>query len=352
MDLDDPDSLPQGLVGLYERWFRRQFPSAPEFEVCLPFFEVLVAAEHSVPEIWLNRIFGWSKRDKAKVLDQVGSLVEHRSVLIGGKYPTRPQRSESIALFHKSLRDWLIDDRSSGAAFLVDTSLGAKRLINALWPAFVAWTQDPGNNPLDPFCDSELLSQLSGPNSEPGKLQQLAQLLSNPDVIRRRLLVGTDADETTRYQARHDFVDLVERSAAVWPKSVDVADPAAKCAMAIAQVAWESLTSVAQAASDKEPKESVLQLVSAVNMATGSESFKFVMAERLRYFIYKFHHSPGFEDYIFGDSNNDAVRNMSFLEDAVRNRFEANKDNPDFATWVKEWSEFYQEGYKPPWASN
>jgi hypothetical protein len=337
IDLDHPDGLPQGLVGFYERWFRRQFPNAAEFETYLPFFEVLVAAEHPVPEIWFDRILGWSKRDKAKMLEHVGSLVE--------------RRGDGIAPFHKSLGDWLTDTLSSGATFVIDTTIGANRLMNALWPAFIAWTEDSENHPLDRFCEVELASQLTGPDSEPGRLRQFAQLLCNPDVIRRRLLVGTDADAETRFKARHDFVDFIVRTEGVWPKGVDLA-PAKECARVMTEVAWHSLRGVHLAASAKEPVQSILELVSAVHLASGPEALEFVMDQRLRDLIYKFYHSPGFEDYTLGHTDNLGDASISFLEEAIEKKFNGNKNNPRLATWVKEWSEFFQEGYRPPWATS
>jgi hypothetical protein len=347
MDLDDPDSLPQGLVGLYERWFRRQFSSAAEFEVCLPFFEVLVAAEHPVPKIWLNRIFGWSKRDEAKVLDQVGSLVEHRSVLFGGQW-TRPQRSESIALFHKSLRDWLTDDRSSGAAFLVDTSLGAKRLINSFWPVFVAWTQDPGNTGLDPFVLAELLSQLTVSKTEPNRLQEFARLLSNPEVIRRRMLIGTNADEDTRRQARHEFADVVTQSLSAWPKGVNPA-LLMRSATALAEIAWEECLEK-RGPRVIHPEESILLLVTAVRIAT-PEVVQDVMDQRLRNLIVRYNFSPGFDDYM-GIAGPKGTENMSYLESQVTQTLSAYENRPHLTTWAKEWDEIFRDGYKPPWASN
>ena len=62
MDLSHPDDLPRGLIGLYERWLRRQFPDSKSYERIRPLLDVLVAATRPVPEEWLGRIFGWSPR--------------------------------------------------------------------------------------------------------------------------------------------------------------------------------------------------------------------------------------------------------------------------------------------------
>jgi hypothetical protein len=127
--LDAPEGLPQGLVGLYERWFRRFFPDHRAYEAYVPLLEVIAAAEHPVPEPWPSRLFGWSTRDAARMLEGLGSLFE--------------RRPEGVAPFHKSLRDWLIDPRKAGADFVVDESAGTCRLVKALWASFRRWAAQP-----------------------------------------------------------------------------------------------------------------------------------------------------------------------------------------------------------------
>ena len=225
MDLAHPDALPQGLFGLYERWFRRAFPNAAEFEAYRPFFEVLVAAEHPVPEVWLERLFGWSKQEQAKILEGVGSLIE--------------RRANRVAPFHKSLRDWLTSDRSAGADFLVDPAIGMNRLVVVLWPAFESWTRDPQFDQLDPFCIDELLSQVTQSQSDPVRRDQFVQFISNPDFIYRWMLTDTDADENRRRGQRGWYQGLVERIALAWPASID-AKILSKCAEELATTALHS----------------------------------------------------------------------------------------------------------------
>jgi hypothetical protein len=68
MDLSAPEGLPQGLTGLYREWFKRRFPTAEVYEGYVPLLSVLAAAEHPVPEEWLARLLGWSKREAARQL--------------------------------------------------------------------------------------------------------------------------------------------------------------------------------------------------------------------------------------------------------------------------------------------
>lgn len=122
--LDMPERLPEGLSGLYVLWFRRQFPDPLQYDRQVrPLLNVLVAASLPVPEILLAEMFGWSAPEKARLLEQLGSLFE--------------RGSEGLAPYHKSLRDWLADERGALAAFVVDVPAGTERLLAALWPGFI-----------------------------------------------------------------------------------------------------------------------------------------------------------------------------------------------------------------------
>ncbi len=226
LELDDPENLPQGLIGLYERWLRRQFPNAVEFEATAPFFEILVAAEHPVPENWLDRILGWSTLDKAKILDRIGSLIE--------------RRNDGIAPFHKSLRDWLADERRTGPDFAIDAKNGAKRLAASLWPTFESWTKDPQDVSLDRFCEIELTSQLTKPQSDPQLVSEFLRLLADPGIICRRMLVDTNYNEDTRRTARHHYRDLMEQISSKWPVGLN-GRPLWAVVRAVVAAAWQTL---------------------------------------------------------------------------------------------------------------
>ncbi len=161
LNLFAPEGLPQGLVGLFERWFRRQFPDTKTYEIYVPLLAVLAAAEHPVPEPWLARIFGWSKRDAARMLEGLGSLFE--------------RRPDGVAPFHKSLRDWLVDAKASGAEFVVDEAEGAKRLVDALWAEFERWADQAAHGALDAFCMAELPAQMARLHDEDVRLHLSAK---------------------------------------------------------------------------------------------------------------------------------------------------------------------------------
>jgi TIR domain len=354
VDLDHPDGLPQGLIGLYERWFRRQFPNAAEFEAYRPFFEVLVAAEHPVPEIWWQRIIGWSKRDVAKMFEQVGSLVE--------------RRVDGILPFHKSLRDWLVDDRNAGADFAIEAEAGAARLTTALRSAFESWTNERENVVLDPFCEAELLSQLTRPKSDPGRLRDFARLLGDPDVIRRRMQINTNADEDARRTARHYYRGLFERVSRIWPADSNaealwtVVRGLTACAWPLLDdhygpggtIAWEDIQPVQLAPQMQEVtrrynewKEAMLLLVTALDIAltvvtSRSElipKLAEVMTPKLRDFIStdagglarQLHSSTMGREYF-------ADRNLSFIRNSAKNIYQSFGSDPRLSGAMDGWS--------------
>jgi hypothetical protein len=58
LDPTSTETLPYGLIGLYELWFRRQFPHQEDYEKALPLLELIVAAHEPVPEEWIDRLLG------------------------------------------------------------------------------------------------------------------------------------------------------------------------------------------------------------------------------------------------------------------------------------------------------
>jgi hypothetical protein len=131
------------------------------------------------------------------------------------------RRKDAVAPFHKSLRDWLADDRSAGAKFVVDIAAGVGRLVKPLTENFDRWTEAIGDTLLDPFCEIELLSQLTRPESDPSKFRDFVLRLADSNVICRRVLMNTTANEDVRRGARHHYRDFVERIAKAWPRNTD-----------------------------------------------------------------------------------------------------------------------------------
>jgi tetratricopeptide (TPR) repeat protein len=145
--LDEPGGLPQGLIGLYERWFRRQFPDRARYAEFIPLLEVLVAPRRPVPEALLVAMFHWTEPQRTRLLHGLGSLFE--------KY------DDGWAPFHPSLRDWLTHGDHAGADFVVDVAAGNRRLANALWGHLLALLDAPVGTLPDDFTLAELPAQLA-----------------------------------------------------------------------------------------------------------------------------------------------------------------------------------------------
>ncbi len=149
VELERTAEFPQGLVGLYERWFFRAFPTDARYQECRPVLEILAASEQPVPLAWIGKLLGWSKRDEATALDDLPTLFERR--LAG------------ITPFHKSLRDWLVDPTKAGARFFIDQEEAVVRLGSALWEYL---PNDSKGAPLDSYLARELPRQILRLRSE------------------------------------------------------------------------------------------------------------------------------------------------------------------------------------------
>ena len=53
-----------------------------------------------------------------------------------------------------------------------------------------------------------------------GRFEHVARYLSDPAILRRRLLIATDAEEGARRAARQAFLDFVGWLAEAWPKDL------------------------------------------------------------------------------------------------------------------------------------
>jgi hypothetical protein len=238
MDIHHPDGLPQGLIGLYERWFRRQFPDAAAYQRVRPLLEVLVAANHPVPEQWLRRIFDWSPPEQAQIFESLGSLfVPTKTVGVLTETPW-----QGLGPFHKSLRDWLTDPHSAGADFTIDPAPGSTRMIAALWPAFAGANgrRKHRSSDLPFFVTDELMFQVGLPQCDAARRNEFISRFIEPEYVRRRMLIDTDANEDERRIARISYENLVEKIASAWSSSVD-ATVLSQFAEELVNTAWRSM---------------------------------------------------------------------------------------------------------------
>jgi tetratricopeptide (TPR) repeat protein len=198
INLDAPQTLPHGLYGLYERWFYRQFPDRAAYERdYLPLIEIVVAASSPAPEWVIDKIFGWKAREKAK-----------RLAALEGLFDRRP---EGVAPFHKSIRDWLLDDKACGEHFLADRAEGERRLFDALWSRLCEIAPDGDAAPPDAFLISEL--PLQAARQSDAELRAVLEPLPPAAIFARIAQIAETRAAAFQWRSALDWWGLLSRLA-------------------------------------------------------------------------------------------------------------------------------------------
>ncbi|MCX7020578.1 MAG: TIR domain-containing protein, partial [Candidatus Sumerlaeota bacterium] len=158
LSLDHVDDFPQGLGGVYARFFARQFPDAERYcrEVA-PALDLVLAAREPLPFDTLAAAMGWTARDLNRFRASLGSLFD--------------TTGDRIRPFHKSLSDWLTNpDPGVSGNYFVDVEEGRKGLAAHGLGQF-----DHGPETMDNYSLEWLPSHLR----ETGDEKNLARLLKD-----------------------------------------------------------------------------------------------------------------------------------------------------------------------------
>lgn len=126
LSLDQPEQFPQGLGGIFFQYFQRQFPDLEKFRKDVrPALRAILAAREPLPVEILQRLFNWQDEELRDFTRPIVSL-----------FPvTTEARYEVIKPYHKSLADWLADERKAGSYF-VSALEGHRMLANAFWKEY------------------------------------------------------------------------------------------------------------------------------------------------------------------------------------------------------------------------
>ena len=118
LSLDRPEQFPQGLGGIFCQWFQRQFPDLEKFRKDVrPALRAILAAREPLPLEILQRLFNWQDEELRDFTRTLGSL-----------FPvTKEASSEVIRPYHKSLAEWLADERKAGEFFV--SAIGGHRVL-------------------------------------------------------------------------------------------------------------------------------------------------------------------------------------------------------------------------------
>jgi WD40 repeat protein len=122
LDITDARSFPKGMIGMYQGYFRRQFPDIEAYEKYqVPLLELIVAAFEPLLESLAEQALGWKGRGRIKVLDPLGSLFQ--------------RQDGRISPFHKSIQDWLTNPDDSGE-YYIPFEDGHRKLADHGWKQY------------------------------------------------------------------------------------------------------------------------------------------------------------------------------------------------------------------------
>jgi tetratricopeptide (TPR) repeat protein len=173
IDLKQLDDLPKGLSALFAREFSYRFADLSAYEKdILPLLEIMVASSRPIPEADIENILNCSKRQRIRLIEQLGSFVN--------------QTPDGIALFHKSLKDWLVDEASAGADYFVEVDNGHQVLGKVLWEQFTQ-VEDLVSQ-FDTYMTKEMPEQLTHCNDQ-ALLKLIGQNKAGKDVKKIRAVM-------------------------------------------------------------------------------------------------------------------------------------------------------------------
>lgn len=113
LTLEDVTALPDGLDDVYQENFSRVFPGGNRWQSYKQLVTLIVAAREPIPVALARQVLKWDKSSEEKTLSDLSLL-----------FPTREGR---IHVYHKTVVDWLVDEKRSGETFY----LGPEDVVKA-----------------------------------------------------------------------------------------------------------------------------------------------------------------------------------------------------------------------------
>lgn len=119
---DHLDALPRGLPGIYDSFFRRQFPTQEQYATARDVLQVVVAARQPLTVRQMALATGLHEEDDLPdVLECLAAYL--------------PEREGQFAVYHKSLADWLMD-RQQSRDYYASPRRGHERLAEMCWSEY------------------------------------------------------------------------------------------------------------------------------------------------------------------------------------------------------------------------
>lgn len=217
--LNQTIALPRGLVGIYADFFQRQFPDLADYKKRVrPFLEIVAAAQGELPLDAVAETLGWDQYERKETVEALGAIYP----LDGG----------FIRPFHKSLTDWLTDDKVAGS-YWVSTRMGHSRLADLDGALLGRGAKQSAPRAIDELITYRLppaapahAGEDMAAYSEQNRLIHLIEARRFDDFRRELsrltgdILIG-DADE--RRRKRSSLQGTLERVARDWPADADIA---------------------------------------------------------------------------------------------------------------------------------
>jgi hypothetical protein len=133
LTLDRVDAFPQGLDGIYLKYFKRLFPDVDRYDAeYRPILECICAERDPLPLSFLKTATGLTDMKLRMRLLNIGSLFPiDRGV---------DDQEEAIRPFHKSITDWLTEKNREGypkaGRYAIEPDEGAFRLMMRCWKEY------------------------------------------------------------------------------------------------------------------------------------------------------------------------------------------------------------------------
>ena len=123
LSLDRPNEFPQGLAGKFYIDFQRYFPDLAKYRKDVrPALRAILAAREPLPVEILQRLFNWQDEELRDFTRPLASL-----------FPVTTDAGHKIIKpYHKSLADWLADERTAGL-FFASVNEGVQALAGHFW---------------------------------------------------------------------------------------------------------------------------------------------------------------------------------------------------------------------------
>lgn len=173
---DDPDAFPAGLGGCYEQFFARQFGDRARYRAEIrPLLDAIITQRAPLPLPLLAQAGNLTDAELRERLLLLGSLVR-----IWDEQGDETD-DEVIALFHRSVRDWLTDRDPLthfplAGEYAADRQRGVRALARVCWAEYEA-----GVEGMSPYAVRHTAYHLA----DAGRWEELGNLLGDTDYLDR-----------------------------------------------------------------------------------------------------------------------------------------------------------------------